>query len=117
MLADGSAAASGILSETDVENIIAARDALSPSDPGTQSGAWLLTTGTITSTQFQLLQPFITGRTMVYRVQSIGYFAQGTTTARVEAVVDANQGSPRILYFRDLTALDNPRGFPQPPSQ
>jgi hypothetical protein len=116
MLADGSGTASGILAQTDVQNIIAARDALSPSDPGTQSGAWLLTTGTITATQFQLLQPFITGRTMVYRIQSIGYFAKGTTSARVEAVVDSNQGSPRILYFRDLTGLDNPRGF-APPSQ
>jgi len=55
-----------------------------------------------------------TGRTMVYRVQAVGYFARGGPVARVEAVIDTNQGAPRILYFRDLTDLDTPRGFEPP---
>jgi hypothetical protein len=47
----------------------------------------------------------------VYRIQSIGYFEKGGPVARVEAVVDTNPinpglpGSPRILYYRDLTEL------------
>ena len=62
----------------------------------------------------QSLEKYITGRSMVYRIHSIGYFGEGGPTARVEAVVDMNQGAPRILYFRDLTDLDTPRGFDPP---
>ena len=35
----------------------------------------------------------------VYRVQSIGYFDEGGPMARVEAVIDANQGKPRVVYY------------------
>jgi hypothetical protein len=56
----------------------------------------------------------VTGRTMVYRIQAVGYFGRGGPVARVEAVIDTNQGAPRTLYFRDLTDLDTPRGFEPP---
>ena len=59
---------------------------------------------------------YVTGTTMVYRVQSIGYFKGGTgPMARMEAVIDTNQGAPRFLLLRDLSDLENPRGF-QPPT-
>jgi hypothetical protein len=42
----------------------------------------------------------------VYRFQALGFFEGGNgPTARVEAVVDANNGRPRIVYYRPLTAV------------
>ena len=67
--------------------------------------AWLLQDDSLTPSILQGLERYITARTQVYRVQSIGYFAQGGPLARVEAVVDANQGKPRIVYYRDLTEM------------
>jgi hypothetical protein len=54
---------------------------------------------------------------MVYRVHAIGYITGGGPVSRVEAVIDTNLGLPRIIYFRDLGDLDNPRGFPHPDGQ
>ena len=112
------AAGTMLLSEADVENIMAQRDAQlqNPTDPATQTGAWLVTVAKIDPLSYVNLEKYITGRTMVYRVQSIGYFGQGGPVARVEGVIDLNQGAPRLLYFRDLTELDTPRGF-EPPRQ
>ncbi len=90
------------------------RDSLSPTDPGTVSGAWAVTSGAVTQATFRRIGKYVTGRTMVYRVQSVGFFASGGPVARVEAVIDINQGAPRILYYRDLTDLDTPRGFEPP---
>ena len=53
----------------------------------------------------QGLERYATARTQVYRVQSIGYFDEAGPMARVEAVIDVNQGKPRIVYYRDLTDL------------
>ena len=62
------------------------------------------------------MEKYLTGAAMVYRVQSIGYFKNGTgPAARMEAVIDTNQGAPRFLYVRDLSDLENPRGFQPPP--
>jgi len=89
-------------------------------DTGTITAAWLVTSNTLTPAQFKSLEAYITGSTMIYRVQSIGYF-KGTVSnnsggatgpmARMEAVVDTNQGAPRFLFMRDLSDLDTPRGF------
>jgi hypothetical protein len=55
------------------------------------------------------LENYITARSQVYRVQSLGYAASGGPVARVEAVVDTNNGRPRVLYWRDLSELG--KGF------
>ncbi|MCZ2340971.1 MAG: hypothetical protein LC104_04145 [Bacteroidales bacterium] len=102
------------LDETDVDAILAARDSLSPTDPDVQSGAWVVTQANVTPKKFAQLERYITSRSMVYRVQSIGYFSQNGPVARVEAVIDTHLGTPRILYYRDLTDLDIPRGFTPP---
>jgi type II secretory pathway component PulK len=104
------------LADTDADNIINLRDAQSPLDPATLTGAWLVTAGGFPADKFSQVEQYVTGRTMVYRVQSIGYFGQGGPQARVEAVIDTNQGAPRVLFFRDLGDLDTPRGF-DPPRQ
>jgi hypothetical protein len=41
--------------------------------------------------------------------------SQNGPVARLEAVIDTNQGAPRYLYIRDLNDIENPPGFP--PSQ
>ena len=76
--------------------------------------AWLVTAGGIPPTLFQQVEKYVTGQTSVYRVHALGYFGQGGPQARVEAVIDTNQGAPRVLFFRDLGDLDSPRGFEPP---
>jgi len=99
------------LTEADVDAILTARSGLSPADSTLSSPAWLLTLAGIKPTVYQRIERYITTRSSVYRVQSVGYFGEGGPVARVEAVIDTNQGSPRFLSFRDLTDLDTPRGF------
>ncbi len=104
------------LTEELADKLIAQRPNQLPTDAGTVSAAWLVTTDTIPSAQFKQMEKYLTGSTMVYRVQSIGYFKSGTgPAARMEAVIDTNQGAPRFLYVRDLSDLENPRGFQPPP--
>ncbi len=103
------------LTEELADKLIAQRPNQLPTDAGTVSAAWLVTTDTITSAQFKQMEKYLTGSTMVYRVQSIGYFKSGTgPAARMEAVIDTNQGAPRFLFVRDLSDLENPRGFRPP---
>jgi hypothetical protein len=102
------------LEETDVDAIISAREGLYPDDPATSSGAWLLTSAGLTPEKFKALERYATGTSMIYRLEAHGYLAGGSPLVRVEAVIDINLGSPRILYYRELTDLDQPRAF-QPP--
>ena len=95
---------------------ISARTGLTANDPATTSAAWLVTSANLTPDKFKALEKYVTGTTMVYRVEAIGYLEGGGPVARVEAVIDTNMGAPRILYYRELTDLDSPRGF-QPPQQ
>jgi hypothetical protein len=105
---------STVLDETDVDAILSARNGLSPTDPDVQTGAWVVTQANVSPTKFARLERYVTGRSMVYRVQSIGYFGESGPVARVEAVIDTHLGTPRVLYYRDLTDLDIPRGFTPP---
>ncbi len=102
------------MTDADADAIISLRTGLTPGDPATNSAAWLMTVHTMTGDTFKKLEKYITGSTMVYRVQSIGYLANGGPVARMEAVIDTNQGAPRFLHIRDLSDLDNPRAFEPP---
>ncbi len=106
------------MTEAYADAIIGARADQSPTDPATVSGAWVITTAGIPPDVFKRMEKYLTGSTMVYRVQSIGYSEGGGAVARMEAVIDTNQGAPRFLHVRDLTDLENPRGFePSKPNQ
>jgi hypothetical protein len=74
-------------------------------DPIFQTPAWLVTDANLPITMLQQLENYITARTYVYRVQSVGYFDSGGAMARIEAVFDTNLGRPRIVYWRDLSSL------------
>jgi len=96
------------LQEADADAIIAKRPQyLNGEGPDTNFAtiAWLLADQTLTVQELQSLERYITARTQVYRVQSFGYFDEGGPVARVEAVIDTNQGKPRVVYYRDLTDL------------
>jgi hypothetical protein len=113
--------------QSDVEGVIAAQNSLVAGDPANLSGAWLITTGGLSASKFQTLSKYATGTSMLYRVQAVGYYAGSKSTssnntsstsnwpmARVEALIDTNMGYTRIIYIRDLTSLDSPRGFTFP---
>jgi type II secretory pathway component PulK len=93
------------MEETDADSILAMRSSLTPGDPATTTGAWLVTQMEMPITKFVPMVQYITGTSQTFRVDSLGYFGTGGPTARVEAVIDTNQGKPRIVYFRDLTEL------------
>jgi hypothetical protein len=95
-----------------VQSILSKRPlpgATTVADPIYQTPAWLVTEANLDARKVQSLDRYITARTQVYRVQVVGYFDQSGPAARVEAVIDANQGLPRILYRRELSELG--KGF------
>jgi type II secretory pathway component PulK len=96
------------LTETYVDAILAKRPQYTAGDsPDDQykTIAWLLQDGSVPVSALQAIERYATARTQVYRVQAIGYFDEAGPMARVEAVIDANQGKPRVAYYRDLTDL------------
>src|SRR5262249_30218388 len=65
------------LSESDVQNILALRPDPSSSDapdPSFQTLAWLILEANLSPQAVQSMETYITARTQVYRVQSVGYF-------------------------------------------
>jgi type II secretory pathway component PulK len=100
------------LSETDVQTIISQRPDPSSGeapDPSFQTLAWLITKANVNANTVKSLETYLTARTQVYRVQSVGFFDGDGPTVRIEAVIDTNNGRPRILLRRDLTDLG--KGF------
>jgi type II secretory pathway component PulK len=104
-----------LLADTQVESIVTQRAGQAPTDPATATAAWLVTTNVLTPSQFKKVEKYITGATTVYRVQAVGYTDRPGPVARFEAVIDTNRGAPRLLHVRDLSDIENPRGFPPAP--
>jgi type II secretory pathway component PulK len=99
-------------SDTDVQTIIDHRPTPNSPDAGDpifQTPAWLVTEANFDPNNLSALNQYITAGSQVYRIQSIGYFDGGGPTARIEAVIDANNQRPRIVSWRDLTELG--KGF------
>ncbi|MGL6076994.1 MAG: hypothetical protein ACRC8S_22795, partial [Fimbriiglobus sp.] len=100
------------LQETEVDAIISAREGLDPTAPETSTGGFIFSQANVPISRFANLEKYMTGKTMVYRVHSVGYFGRGGTASRIEAVIDTNLGHPRILYYRDVSDLG--KGFDLP---
>jgi type II secretory pathway component PulK len=103
------------LADTDIQTIQSRRPppgAPEWADPTFQTPAWLLTEASLSVNKLQALERYVTARTSVYRVQSVGSFQKGGPIARIEAVIDTNAGKPRIVYWRDLSELG--KGFDIP---
>ncbi len=96
------------LTEADVQVILDQRPS-SDLDAGHagryRTPAWLVTDAGFPLDTLRSLEPYITARSQVFRMQVVGQAPGGTASARIEAVVDTNAGRPRILYWRDLTEL------------
>ena len=80
-----------------------------PDDEMYQTQAWLMFKANLSVARMKALERYVTARTQVYRLQSIGRLDRGGPVARVEAVVDTNSGKPRILMMRPLSELG--RGY------
>jgi hypothetical protein len=101
------------LQATDVQKITSMRQGLESLGDVYTTPTWLLTEAQVSLSALQYLEPMITTRSQVYRVQSIGYFDNGKgPAARVEAIIDTNGGRPRILAWRNLSELG--KGFADP---
>lgn len=102
------------LTSADVQAIMAMQPQYASSDVPLetfQTPAWLITQANISPSKLSKLEPYITTRSQVYRVQSLGYFnASKGPVARIEAYIDTNpvylNGTttyqPRILSWRDM---------------
>jgi type II secretory pathway component PulK len=100
------------LTSDNIQQIISTRPALDSGyqqDPTFTTPAWLITQLNISPTVMDKLDKYITTRSQVYRFQVLGYFDGGGPMVRLEAVVDTNNGSPIIMYQRDITELG--KGF------
>jgi uncharacterized membrane protein YgcG len=74
--------------------------------------AWLYFNGWTDLDTLRQLDPYITSRGDVFRVQAVGFYDGGGPFARVEAILDGTRPRPTILLQRDLTDLG--RGFTLP---
>lgn len=96
-------------SETELAKIVSIRPTLGSgelvADPIYQTPAWLYTEAQVSVERLRLLEKYITTRTQVFRVQSVGYFENGGPAVRVEAVIDTNGGRPRVIAWRNMTNL------------
>ena len=113
------------LTATDIQNIINNQpqylSASTAIDPSYSSTAWLMTKASISLTNMQQLDKYVTTTSQVFSFNVLGYYDEGQTWMRYEAVVDINylysnntvMGQPRILHQRDISELGmgwNPRG-------
>lgn len=66
---------------------------------------WLLIDGLVDLPTMQVLDQYICARGDVMTVQSVGCFDRGGAVTRIEAVIDATQKPPTVIFRRDLTRL------------
>ncbi|MCE9530177.1 MAG: general secretion pathway protein GspK [Planctomycetes bacterium] len=93
------------LDSADIDAIFENQPDPTDTDVSYATPAWLYTRARITSSKLIALERYVTARTQIYRIQSIGYFDRDGPIVRVEAVVDTNDAKPRIIYYRDLSDL------------
>jgi hypothetical protein len=96
------------------DSIVGSQDKSSGSSSSSQSNdrlttAWIVINSLTDLPTLKSLDPYITARGDVFHLQSVGYFDGGGPMARVEAVIDATQIPPQVVFMRDLTELG--RGF------
>ena len=89
-----------------VDRIVSLRADLTPEEKSTT--AWLYANDLVGAAKFKTIAPLLTARGFQYRIQVIGYGVKSGRYCVLEAIVDLAQGSPRVLYLRDLTALGMP---------
>ncbi len=73
------------------------------------TNGWLVIEGVVDLPTMRKLDPFLTTRGNVFRMQVVGYFDTGGPFTRLEAVIDASEDTPKLVFVRDLTELG--KGF------
>jgi hypothetical protein len=73
-----------------------------------ESTAWLVTQGLLDPGTYQAVAPYLTPRGYQYRLRVIGFGYPCGQYCTLEAVIDFADGTPRIVYLRDLTRLGPP---------
>jgi len=69
------------------------------------TSGWLVAEGLVELETMRLLDPFLTSRGAVFRMQIIGHYDAGGPFTRIEAVIDATETLPKVTFVRDLTEL------------
>ena len=69
------------------------------------TAGWLFVDGLVDIWKMRELDPYLTARGGVYRAQVFGFFDGGGPVTRIEAMVDATQIPPRVIFQRDLNDL------------
>jgi hypothetical protein len=69
-----------------------------------KSAAWLATENVVPFEIFQQMEPYITVRTSVFHVDAVGYMQGTRQTVRMEAIIDVTDGTPKVVWMRDLPA-------------
>lgn len=87
------------------DKIVITRAGLANDQAQLATTGWLLIQGLVDLETMRLLDGFITTRGDVYSMQVIGYADGGGPVARIEAVVDASEDVPRVIFQRALTEL------------
>lgn len=72
------------------------------------SVAWLYTENLVEAEKFREIAPFLTTRSRQFSFHVVGYGAKSGRFRVVEAVIDCDGPSPRLLYLRELTRLGLP---------
>ena len=100
------------MTEETVEAIMAARAVDDESgeptidDTGTRATpGWLVVEGIVDLATMRQLDQFLTTRGAVFRLQAVGYYDAGGPFTRLEAVIDASEDVPKVVFLRDLTEL------------
>jgi type II secretory pathway component PulK len=78
--------------------------------------AWLVTQGVLEAASYKQVAPRLGSRSRQFRIRSVGYGVPSGQFRVLEAVVDTMSGTPRVVYFRELTRLGLSVGPGQPPS-
>lgn len=94
------------LSESTVEQIVAARESrTSNSEPRPRSAAWLWTEGIVSLETMKSLEPYVTGQGDVWEAQIVAFWPQGGPAYRAYALFDATTRPARRLYWKDLRMI------------
>ena len=79
------------LSSDVVDQVMSAREPeFSGQNPDQKYETWLYTEGLVKLDEMKQLMPFFTTGGSVYRAQIVGYFDEGGTASRVEAIIDTS---------------------------
>ncbi|MFP6762247.1 MAG: hypothetical protein VB858_01475, partial [Planctomycetaceae bacterium] len=90
---------------------IAESSMIDDSSPLRSTAGWLLAYGIVDLGTMVSLDRYVTGRGLIYRAQTVGYFGEGGGYTRLEATIDASEYPAKILSVSDLTSLG--RGYTQ----